>query len=277
MSFLNDIIANEWSEDGDDHSPQRRKVNLIGGSLEDDLPNRRMNLRLGSTTPWKGSARVASTGDLAAVRTDNNLIAGANGSINASGIDGVTDLALGQIVLVRAEAAAADNGLYKLADLGSASSPWVMQRAENASRSKEVTTGLTTYIEEGTILGGTTWRLTTTATIALNVTALVFESITVTPHADVSSGPYSANVAQRVLLCDSTGGSFTVTIPPGDSWRGGLFWVKDVGGAAGANNIDVEHDGGTIDGGATFVINTNRRAIALYSDGGTNLHVLSNA
>jgi hypothetical protein len=275
--WVGDVIANEWYEDGEPHSPQRRKVNVIGASLEDDVANRRMVLRIGSTADWKGSVRVATTGDLAAVRTGNTLTASANGSINTAGIDGIADLELEQLVLTKNELAAADNGIYKLTDLGSASTPWVMERADLASKSAEVTTGLTTYVEEGTINARTVWRLRTAGPIVLNVTALAFESAPVTPHADVSAGPYAANIAQRVILCDSTGGAFTVTLPPAADWAGAFFWVKDAGGAAGANNISIEHDGGTIEGGASLAININRNAKALYSDGGSDLRLMSNA
>lgn len=274
--WLGDVIALEAFEDGEAHSPQRRQVDFIGASVEADTVNRRTIIRIGSTADWKGSVRVATTDDLAAVRTGNTLTASANGSINTAGIDGITDLALEQLVLAKDELAAADNGIYKLTDLGSASTPWVMERADLASKSTEVTTGLTTYVEEGTINARTVWRLRTAAPIELNVTALAFESALVTPHADVSAGPYAANIAQRVILCDSTGGAFTVTLPPAADWKGAMYWVKDVGGAAGANNISVEHDGGTIEGGASLAININRNAKAFYSDGGSDLRLMSN-
>jgi len=275
--WLGDVIALEAFEDGEAHSPQRRQISFVGASVEDDPVNRRMVIRIGSTADWKGSVRVATDGNLPATRSGNTLTATGNGSINGSGIDGVIDFELEQLVLVRLQIAAADNGIYKLTDLGSASTPWVMERADLASSSKEVTCGLTIYVEEGVRFARTVWRLKTPQPIELNVTALSFESMEVTPHVDVSGGPYPANIAQRVILCDSTGGPFTITLPPAADWAGAFFWVKDVGGAAGANNISVQHDGGTIEGGGTFVINLNRKAIALYSDGGSDLRLMSNA
>jgi hypothetical protein len=275
--WLGDVIGLEAFEDGEPHSPQRRAVDFIGASVEEDPVNRRTVIRIGSTADWKGSVRVTTTGNLPATRGGNSLTATGNGSVNGSGIDGITDLALGDLALLRAQIAAADNGIWKLTDLGSASTPCVWERADLASSSKEVTTGLTTYIEEGIRFARTTWRLKTPMPISLNVTALAFESMEVVPHVDVSGGPYPANIAQRVVLCDSTGGGFTVTLPPAADWKGAMFWVKDVGGAAGANNISVEHDGGTIETGASFTINLNRKAIALYSDGGSDLRLMSNA
>lgn len=273
--WLENLLAVAWEEDGEEHSPQRRRVDLIGASIEEDAVNRKTVIRIGSTADWKGSVRVATVEDMAAVRVGNTLTASANGSINAAGIDGVTDLALDELMLFKDEAAKADRGIYKLTDLGSASSPWVAERADLASSSKEVTTGLTTYVEEGSVNARTVWRLTTPMPISLNVTELVFESTPVTPHADVSSGFYTANIAQRVILCDSTGGGFTIGLPEASTWKGGFFWVKDVGGAAGSNNILIQHFGGTIEGAGTLTININRRAFALYSDGGTDLRIMS--
>jgi hypothetical protein len=275
--WVGDVLAIEAFEDGEPHSPQRRQVDFIGASVEDDPVTRRMVIRIGSTADWKGSVRVATDRDLIAVRTGNSLVATNPGSINVPGIDSVADLALGELVLVKDETAAVDNGIYKLTDLGSGSTPWVMVRADLASKSAEVTAGLTTYVEEGTINARTVWRLTTPQPITLNVTALAFESAEVVPHVSPTSGPYTANIAQRVILADSTGGAFTVILPPAATWKGAMFWVKDAGGAAGANNISVQHSGGTIETGGTYVINLNRRAVAFYSDGGSDVYVVSSA
>lgn len=277
--WLGDVIALEAFEGSEPHSPQRRAVSFIGASVEDDPVNRRTVIRIGSTADWKGSVRVATTVDLAAVRTGNTLTKSANGSINSPGIDGITNLALEQLVLVKNESALADNGIYKITDLGSPSTKWVMVRADLASKSAEVTTGLTTYVEEGTVNARTIWRLRTLNPISLNVTGLTFESLPVTPPVFVSTaiGTYTANTAQRVILADSTAGPFAIVLPPPDEWGGGFFWVKDIGGAAGANNISIEADGGTIDGGANLIININRRAFCLYSDGGFDVRIMSNA
>jgi len=70
------------------------------------------------------------------------------------------------------------------------------------------------------------------------------------------SGIYTA-VAGEAVFCDSTGGSFTVTLPatPGDADN---VVVVDVGGAAGTNNITVARNGSTINGAAAdFVIDQN--------------------
>jgi microcystin-dependent protein len=59
------------------------------------------------------------------------LTASSNGSINTSGIDGVTDLVVGSIVLVKNQSNNAHNGIYYVYDTGSAGSPWILARDAN--------------------------------------------------------------------------------------------------------------------------------------------------
>lgn len=279
MSWLEDLLTFRLFQNGTEQSPQRRALDFIGASLEDDAANQRTVVRIGSTSDWKGSVRVATLVDMAATRTGNTLTASGNGNINTlGGIDGITDLAVGELALFRAEAAKADNGIWKFTDLGTAGTPWVAARATLANESAEVTSGLTTFVEEGTFNGGTVWRLRTVNPIVLNTTLLTFESMTVEPHVNLTNAdtPYTALTGQRVLLCDTTGGVLSITLPPGDEWPQTFYWIKDVGGNAAANNITIDHDGGTIDGAANLVINVNRQAVALYSDGtGVDLAIMS--
>jgi hypothetical protein len=59
------------------------------------------------------------------------LTASSNGSINTSGIDGVTDLVVGSVVLVKNQSNNAHNGIYYVYDTGSAGSPWILARDAN--------------------------------------------------------------------------------------------------------------------------------------------------
>lgn len=50
--------------------------------------------------------------------------------------------------------------------------------------------------------------------------------------------------------------------------KGRIFTIKDAGGNAGTNNITITTEGAeTIDGAATFVINSNYGAVNIYCDG----------
>jgi len=59
------------------------------------------------------------------------LTASSNGSINTPGIDGVTDLIVGSVVLVKNQSNNAHNGIYYVYDTGSAGSPWILARDAN--------------------------------------------------------------------------------------------------------------------------------------------------
>lgn len=123
----------------------------------------------------KGSCRVATAAALPSNgRSGNILTASSNGSINSSGVDGITSLAVNDRILVKDESTAQNNGLYYVSAVGDGSNPWVLIRTTDANNSTKVTTGLYTFIEEGTANSSAGFVLTTPAPIVLNTTALTF-------------------------------------------------------------------------------------------------------
>ena len=110
---------------------------------------------------------VASGLDL---KTSCRLVATTN--VTASGvqvIDGVTT-ATGDRLLLTSQTAPATNGIYVASGV-----TWL--RAADADVSAEVTSGLYTYITEGTANADSGWALTTNDPIVLGTTALVFTQI----------------------------------------------------------------------------------------------------
>lgn len=87
-----------------------------------------------------------------------------------------------------------------------------------------------------------------------------------------STGNVGNNVANG--LVDTTSGPVTLTIQSVNiAEEGREIFFKDVGGVAGANNITIATEGSeTIDGAATYTINSNYGKVTLVSDG-TNLFV----
>jgi phage-related tail fiber protein len=190
----------------------------------------------------KQSVRVATTGNI--------VLSG------AQQIDGVAVVS-GQRVLVAAQAAAKDNGIYVAAN-----GAWVRSADSNASA--KVTPGLTVMVEEGTANGDSLWHLVTNGPITLDTTALTFEmlagrtgiqagtykSLTVDKYGRVTSGtnpttvagygitdavtkplivPVTASKALAVnelgvVLIDATAAAVTVTLPAADASLG----VRDV-------------------------------------------------
>lgn len=93
---------------------------------------------------------------------------------NAVGIltvDGVATV-LNDRILVKDQAAGADNGIYKVTTEGTAVVAFILTRATDADT--EITAGLFTFIEEGTANADEGWILTTNDPITVDTTALVF-------------------------------------------------------------------------------------------------------
>lgn len=88
----------------------------------------------------------------------------------AQTIDGVSVIA-GNRVLVKDQAAGEDNGIYV-----AAAGAW--SRASDADVSAEVTAGMFTFVEEGTVNGDIGYVLATDNPIVLGTTALVFTAFT---------------------------------------------------------------------------------------------------
>jgi len=86
--------------------------------------------------------------------SDNVITASANGSINDVGIDGVTDLALNDRVLVKDETDAYKNGVYYISAVGDANNPWQLTRTDDADTWDELV-GAYVLVEEGTVNGKT--------------------------------------------------------------------------------------------------------------------------
>ncbi len=109
---------------------------------------------------WKASVRATT------IAAGTLATSFANGSV----IDGVT-LATGDRILIKDQAAGAENGLYTVNASGAPT------RSSDADTSAEVTPGLAVVVEEGTINADTLFILTTNGTIVLDTTALTFAGL----------------------------------------------------------------------------------------------------
>lgn len=109
---------------------------------------------------WKQAVRAATT------------VAGtlASSFENGDTIDGVV-LATGDRILIKNQAAGAENGIYTVNASGAPT------RATDADSGAELVNA-TCYVSEGTTLADTQWTCTTNATITVGSTALVFAQLT---------------------------------------------------------------------------------------------------
>jgi hypothetical protein len=114
----------------------------------------------------KASCRVATTADIALSGTQT--------------IDGVSVIA-GNRILVKNQSTASENGIWVVSASG-----W--SRSTDADTDAEVTTGMFTFIEEGTANGDTGWVLTTNNPIIVGTTALTFAQFSGTGQIEAGDG-----------------------------------------------------------------------------------------
>ena len=76
-----------------------------------------------------------------------------NTSINTLGIDGITDLIVGDIILVKNQTTAAYNGIYYVADVGSVSTVWRLTRIGDADALGNLVVGNQAFVTEGATNG----------------------------------------------------------------------------------------------------------------------------
>ena len=143
-----------------------------------DLTNKAYVDGLANGLDWKASVRVATAAALPSyARVGNVITASALTNINTAGVDGITDLVVGQRILLKDGAAGSDNGLYAVTVVGSTGvTAFVLTRTSDADSSAEVTSGMAVYVSEGTANGGEGWVLSTddVPAIVLNTDSLTF-------------------------------------------------------------------------------------------------------
>ncbi len=208
----------------------QRIVNMGDPSANTDAATKQYVDGLVNGLSWKDSVRAATTA------ADTLASSFANGSV----IDGVT-LATGDRILIKNQAAGAENGIYTVNATGAPT------RATDADTATEIRQA-TVYIEEGTTLQDTAWTLTTNAPITLGTTSLTF--------AQFGAGGTAYSAGNGLQLVSTT---FSV-LANGTSIDVGASGIK-LAAAAGGNGLTVNGTTGVIDIGAGTGITVNADTI----------------
>ena len=122
----------------------------------------------------KDSVKAATTAALTVTATALTLTNA--GTLAAINIDGVP-LSVGDRVLVKDQADAAQNGIFEVTTVGSGGVAWVLTRtsdADNSPGTGEVTGGMFTFVEQGTTNADSGWVMTTNGTVTIGTTGLNF-------------------------------------------------------------------------------------------------------
>ncbi len=170
---------------------------------------------------WKQQCRLAT----AAALPTNVYANGSSGvgatltgtAFGALTIDGVTP-AVGNRVLVKNEAAPANNGIYTVTVIGAIATLYVLTRAADYDQAAEVAAGTATFVTEGTANADTAWIQTTTGMITVGSTSLVFAqfggaAVSYATPAIVLGSAAAAGAASTVIRSDSTIVAFDATVP----------------------------------------------------------------
>lgn len=144
-------------QEGDINGGKNYQLTTTGTITPDTTSLTFAEFAASGVSPWKVSVRAATTaaGTLA---TDYE---------NADTLDGVT-LATNDRILIKDQAAGAENGLYVVQASGAP------VRALDADEDAEVFGGLSVFVSEGTSNGNKVFRLTTDDPITVGSTALTF-------------------------------------------------------------------------------------------------------
>tara|TARA_Y100000389_G_scaffold175997_1_gene187183 strand:- start:999 stop:2708 length:1710 start_codon:yes stop_codon:yes gene_type:complete len=119
----------------------------------------------------KASVTVATTANLSATYNNAGGTLTNSGSNAALQLDGITVTAAAR-VLVKDQSTAAENGIYVVTTVGDGSTAWVLTRAEDANASAEMTGGVFTFVEQGTIGAENGYVFTHNGAPTLGTTAL---------------------------------------------------------------------------------------------------------
>lgn len=163
--------------------PQSSAIPLV----DNDLVNKAYADSLKLSQPARTACRVLTTTVLPDCTYDNGtdgvgatLTGDANGALSAQ--DGVT-LIVDDRLLVKNQASALQNGIFKVTQVGDVGTPFILTRTtdyDQASNS-EVANGSFTPITAGDTEANTVWMLVTTGTIVIGTSALVFTKLSAQP------------------------------------------------------------------------------------------------
>jgi hypothetical protein len=197
---------------------------------------------------WKAEVRAATTAALAA-NTYANGVAGVGATLTATANgaianqDGIALNALDSI-LVKNEAAGANNGIYVVTAVGSVILPYILTRRLDSDTATEIENA-TVYVNTGTVNADSAWTMTTAAPITMGTTALVWAPVTSptgsrgkTVLTDAATVAINAGPVDSFrLLCTSAIGATRALGNPTNLSDGQVINIRIVQSSTGSNAV----------------------------------------
>lgn len=227
---------------------------LAAPSVASDATTKSYVDNLVNGVTWKNAARLATTTALAANTYANGtagvgatLTANANGALSVDGVG----TALNDRILVKNEVTASHNGIYSLTQLGDGSNPYILTRVTDYDQPSEAVAGTAVFIQEGTANADSGWIQTTTGTITIGTSSLLFTQFTSLGQIVAGSGltetgnTISVLAGDGISLSSPINGSVNVLSDP----TGGANLARAIN--VGVNGVAVKIDSTTIVEGAS--------------------------
>lgn len=227
---------------------------LAAPSVASDATTKSYVDNLVNGVTWKNAARLATTTALTANTYANGtagvgatLTANANGALSVDGVG----TALNDRILVKNEATASHNGIYSLTQLGDGSNPYILTRVTDYDQPSEAVAGTAVFIQEGTANADSGWIQTTTGTITIGTSSLLFTQFTSLGQIVAGSGltetgnTISVLAGDGISLSSPINGSVNVLSDP----TGGANLARAIN--VGVNGVAVKIDSTTIVEGAS--------------------------
>ncbi len=222
MSWVEGLVAPRVFQTGVESTPRRGAFDFFGFTVVDDPATGRKRI-YNTNQVVKGTVDAATHLALpASTRTVNTLQANANGDLGggAGVLDGVTPF-VGMRILAWKEATQANNGIWKVRQVGSAGTPWILDRDTDADETVDFAAGSVWPVRNGALYGGRVFVMSIPGGFVLNTGAITFALYATPGVYDVRAfgavGNGSTNdtsaIAAAIAACIAAGGGIVYFAP----------------------------------------------------------------
>jgi hypothetical protein len=195
------------------------------------------------------------------------LVSTSNQSINSVGIDGVTDLVVGDTILLKNQTNAAQNGIYWVSVVGSSSIAWQLQRTATSDGSPvtDFTVGNNVFVQEGATNGYKAFYLSSNSGLTLSSQVGTYNL----SYTQQTSGTFTGLSAFYLLFKEAATGyeyssaEATFGNVISDSGRGGpqfaVSWPIYLDSVINSNLGKLDSKGQTVQDGGVFSIPAGKK------------------
>ena len=177
------------------------------GFTDNSLTNKKYVDTVAQGLDIKDAVRVGTTANLAATYSNGSSGVGAtltnSGTQAALVIDGVT-MVVNNRVMVKDQTTGAQNGLYKVTNIGSGSANWVLTRTPDGDESTEVNGGSFFFVQEGSTNGDNGYVTTNDGNPTIGTDAITFEQFSGAGQVNAGSALSKSGNILNVEVDDSS-------------------------------------------------------------------------